>query len=253
MVVVQILIASAIFLCLIGASMAALFLQSRVPRTWVSSETRDLVAHATSLFVVMTSLAMGLMLNSARGTLEGTDQYVHTMATELILLDRTMRTYGPEMDDTRRRLLTYTRQARSGTWPARGTAIVGDVEAETLLDEAERSLDRIVPVTAGQQILWRDARQRMQRVVELRWILVERSEGDIPPAIVGMLVAWLMLIFGSLGYRAPRNGLALFTIGISAALAAGGLYLTLDMDMPFQGTTRVSPQPIDNALYFMAR
>jgi hypothetical protein len=43
-----------------------------------------------------------------------------------------------------------------------------------------------------------------------------------------MLVAWLMLIFGSFGYRAPRNHIVVTTLVVSAALVAVALYLILD-------------------------
>ena len=44
----------------------------------------------------MTSLVLGLLLNSAKNTLKSTDRNVHAFATELILMDRTLRQYGPE-------------------------------------------------------------------------------------------------------------------------------------------------------------
>jgi hypothetical protein len=49
-----------------------------------------------NLFVVMTSLVLGLMLNSAKNTFETNNRDIRTLATELILLDRTLRALSPE-------------------------------------------------------------------------------------------------------------------------------------------------------------
>jgi hypothetical protein len=44
-----------------------------------------------TLFVVMTSLVLGLMINSAKNRFEAIDRDLHAFATNLILLDRMMR------------------------------------------------------------------------------------------------------------------------------------------------------------------
>jgi hypothetical protein len=55
----------------------------------------------------MTSLILGLMMNTAKNTLETNDQNIHALATQLILLDRTLRALGPESDQARRYLVEY--------------------------------------------------------------------------------------------------------------------------------------------------
>ena len=44
--------------------------------------------------VVMTSIVLGLMLNSAKDTLEADNRNIHAPATDLILLDRTLKALG---------------------------------------------------------------------------------------------------------------------------------------------------------------
>ena len=53
--------------------------------------------------------------------------------------------------------------------------------------------------------LVQDAHTIYQTVYELRWELIEQAEGTLPLPLLVMLVAWLMLVFASLGYRAPNN------------------------------------------------
>ncbi|WP_457151983.1 bestrophin-like domain, partial [Mesorhizobium sp. P5_C1] len=92
-----------------------------------------------------------------------------------------------------------------------------------------------------------------QKVVELRWILIEQSEGTIPAPLIAMLVAWLVLIFASFGFRAPRNAITVSTFVVSAVLIAGAIYLILDMDIPFSGPIQISPAPLQRALAELQR
>jgi len=48
-----------------------------------------------NLFVVMTSLVLGLMMNSTKDTFETNNRDIRTLATDLILLDRIMRARKP--------------------------------------------------------------------------------------------------------------------------------------------------------------
>jgi ABC-type sulfate transport system permease component len=98
----DILVAFVIFCLLAGAALAALLSHHRLPPQFRSDETANVVAKVAGLFVVTTSLLLGLMLNSARTTFETTDRNIHALATSLIILDRTLRRYGPEMAETRR-------------------------------------------------------------------------------------------------------------------------------------------------------
>ena len=63
-----------------------------------------------------------------------------------------------------------------------------------------------------------------------------------------LLGAWLMLIFASFGYCAPRNAVVVASLVVSSFLIAGAIYLTLDMDIPFDGTIQVSPEPLMRAV-----
>ena len=95
--------------------------------------------------------------------------------------------------------------------------------------------------------------QRHPDVLEMRWVLIEQSEGAIPWPLIAMLVAWLALIFASFGFRAPKNVITLATYVVSAALIAGAIYLILDMDVPFSGPIQISPAPLERALAELQR
>src|SRR5262249_23454879 len=155
-----------------------------------------------SLFVVLAALVLGLATNSARNTLESVDHNIHSFATQLILLDRTLQLHGPEANEARQRLLRYTQHAATTLGDASPNA--SDQTAEGLLNDVGASLNAIRPDRADRLVLWNDAVVQFRKTVELRWVLVEQSEGTIPTALIVLLMLWLALIFASFGYRAPR-------------------------------------------------
>ena len=242
------LIALAIFICLLAASLGAVFVYEKLPRQYRHDDTNSVVRLIAGLFVMMASLVLGLMVNSARGTFETIDHDVHTIATEIILLDRAMREYGPETDEARLRLAAYVQRALTGTAPTNDPLVVGDRSSEQLLDAVGAGLKAIKPGDPDHAAMMQGARQQFQKIVALRWTLVEQSEGTIPLPLLFMLVAWLVLIFASFGYRAPKNLVVGASFVLAAGLIAGSIYLILDMDVPFSGPIQVSGEPLARAL-----
>ena len=92
------------FLSMMGAALFGLFSKTRLPSEHLQDDTSSVVRLVANLFVVMTSLVLGLMLNSAKNTFETNNRDIRTLATELILFDRTMRAL-PEAEDARRHMV----------------------------------------------------------------------------------------------------------------------------------------------------
>ena len=201
-----------------------------------------------NIFVVMTSLVLGLMINSAKSRFDNINRDVHTFATDLILLDRLLSQYGSDASDTRRRLVIYVERASDGTWTTGDPLLVSDRTSEQLLTDVGDSMRALKPTDDARLSIWNDARQQYRRVIELRWALVEQAEGSIPAPLLVMVVAWLVLIFGSFGYRAPRNAVVLTSFVLASALISGALYLIVDMDAPFGGPIQVSSAPLQRAM-----
>lgn len=243
----EIVVSGAVFLCLIAASLGALLLSDRLPAHYRNDDTHNVVRHAANIFVVTTSLVLGLLLNSSKNTFEAVDRNMHAFATDLVLLDRALRRLGPEAADVRQKLAAYLRQAIHRTWGADGSRVLDDRVAERLLDQVGDALIALQPSDPLRAESWRDAHVNFQNVVKRRWGLIEESEGTIPAALVFMVSAWLVLIFGSFGYRAPRNTVVAATLVVAAFLIAGSIYLILDMDRPFLGAIQVTAAPLQRA------
>lgn len=240
-------IAFVVFLSLVAASLGALWVSGKLPAHHRHDDIYNIVRLAANIFVVTTSLVLGLLLNSSKNTFESVDRNVHAFATDIVLLDRSLRHQGPEAAQTRQRLQAYVRRMLEGTWGAGGTRVLDDPEAERLLDEVGNALAAIRPSDPVRADLWRASETNLQSVVKRRWALIEESEGTIPSAFLFMLGGWLVLIFASFGYRAPHNAVVRGTLVVAAALMAASVYLLLDMDRPFDGPIQVSPEALERA------
>jgi len=237
------LAAALAFLSMMGAALLGLCSKTRLSFELLKDDTNSVVRQVASLFVVMTSLVLGLMLNSAKSTVENNDRNIKTLATDLVVLDRTLRALGPKADDARRHLVEYVQISLK-----EANIIVEDPEAEASLDMAGTSL-RAIRVSDQQEVaLWDDARELYRDVVQERWDVLAASGYTIPTPLVVMLILWLTFIFASFGYRAPHNSIAMASLFLGALLISATLYLIIDMDTPSTGIIQVSSLPFQRAL-----
>jgi len=194
----------------------------------------------------MTSLVLGLMLNSAKNTFETNNRNIHALATEIILLDRTMRALGSQAEDARRHLVEYVQTALKGA-----NVLEEDPQAEASLEAAGTTL-RAIRVSDEQKVaLWNDARELYRQVLRQRWVVIDASGGTIPRPLIIMVILWLAVIFAGFGYGAPRNSVVMAWCFLAALLISAALYLILDMDTPTSSMVRASNAPFQRALAHM--
>jgi hypothetical protein len=236
-----------LFLALTAASLGALFAHSRFPAHVRDADTLSTVRTCAALFALMTSLVLGLMISSARETFESVDHGAHEFATSLILLDRTLEHYGPDADNARSALYRYVQRDLKYVAPDAPYG-AADRKAEQLLDAVGDDVSALSPADARHIALWNNSEQEYQQLVGLRWTLVEQAGGTIPDSLLILLSVWLVAIFANFGFCAPRNGVVIATLVLSAFLVSSAVYLILDMDVPYSGPIKVSVVPLERAL-----
>jgi hypothetical protein len=241
-------IAVAVFACLLSASLLMMHWYPKLAARHRDDDTNTVVRLVANIFVVMTSLVFGLMINSAKNTFETIDASMHAYATGLIIFDRSLRTYGDDTRDAQTRLVTYLEHAIANPFHGDEALQHRTSPAAQYLDDIGKALTSIRPGDRFHEATLLDIRQQYRGLIEQRWKIVEQSEGVIPGPLIAMLVAWLTLIFASFGYRAPRNPMVIGMFTVSALLIASSVYLVLDMDIPFHGPIQVSDQPLRRAL-----
>lgn len=244
-----------IFVCLTLASLGALLAHRRLPEHHRDEGTNAILRLVAAIFVTLAALVVGLLINSAKNAFDTLDHNFHAFGTQIILLDRTLRIYGPETADARRALDGYVSRAIEKTWPSASDSQqqVEDEEAERQLENVGVAIRALTPADDDRAELKTEARQRLQKVIELRWDIIGHWDGTLPTPLLIVLVAWLSFVFAGFGYRAPHNATIVATLLVAAFLVAGALHLILDMDGPFDGAIRVSPEPLRLALEHIRR
>jgi hypothetical protein len=232
--------------CLLLASLGSLALSRRLPAHRADDETLHVVRSVANIFVVLTSLVLGLLINSAKSTLDSVDRNIHAFATDLILLDRWLQHYGPDGDEARQRLLAYAKYAGQSLRDYQGPA--SDREGERLLDTVDAGIKALQPQDAERRAVLQSVRQQFLKLSELRWLIVGNTRGTIPGALVALVVASLMLVFASYAWRAPANLVVVSSLVVATLLLTAAIVLILDMDRPFTGPVRVSADPVLRAV-----
>lgn len=145
-----------IFVALLTASFGAQALYEKLPGDWQHVETHDVIHAATRLFIIMTSLMLGFMLNSAKNTYEAHDHNIHAYATQIVLLDKTLRRYGPDANEMRHRLQVFARRVAQAQ-VTDDPAAANDMQAEQLLAAVGEGLNTVAPGDPQHLELWHDA------------------------------------------------------------------------------------------------
>ncbi|CAB3711007.1 bestrophin-like domain [Achromobacter kerstersii] len=238
----------AIFFSTLAAALSMMYLYPVLAPHHRNDETNNIIRLVANVFVVMTSLVFGLMINSAKNTFASIDSDVHAYATGLIIFERTLRTYGPPAEVAKAHLVTYVEQAVANPyWDDRGRLHLKS-EVSEHLDKVGIALNVIKPDDRLHEAMLGEIRQQYHALVAQRWKILEQSDGAIPGPLIGMLAAWMTLIFATFGYRAPKNRVVVGMLVVASFLIASSVYLVLDMDIPFHGPIQVSDAPIRRAL-----
>jgi len=243
-------VASVVFVIVLTAALVGIAMNGRLPEHHRSSASHDAIKLGTGMISVLASLVLGLLTASIKTTFDTTDQQIRTYAADLILLDRTLRDYGPEATSVRGMLRAYTAQSLRDHWPDAGQPLgrMEDVGAGELMNAMRLAVIDLPDDTSRHRAMRASAVQLVDTLLRTRWLLIERSETSIQPAFLIVLIAWIVLIFLSFGYNAPANATVISAFIICAGAIAGCLFIIIEMDAPFDGLIAISSHAMRDAL-----
>ena len=165
------------FVCvLIGAAIGSA-LRVVLPEAHLREDTKDMVKVGVGLLVTLSALVMGLLIASVKDSFDTQSAEVRQAATRLILLDRTLRQYGPEADPIRATLRSEVATRTEIAWMKTGAqppAPAGDVVSSVQMRLMA------LPATNDTQRHLRDNAVRLgEELMQMRWLLYEQSAGTI--------------------------------------------------------------------------
>jgi Protein of unknown function (DUF4239) len=240
-----------VFVCTLGGALLGMWLRATLPPEHLRDESRDTVRLGIGLVATLTALVLGLMTASAKSSFDTLNTSIRSMAADVLATDRLLARYGPETKDIRETLKRVVAHRMDEIWsnePSRDAPkLAVNKESET----GEWIVDQIralAPSTAAQRALQSRASDQAEVVLRSRWVVLGELGTAIPWPFLIVLVFWLTITFTSFGLQAPANATVLAVLILCALSVAGAVFLTLEMDGPYDGLIQVSPDPVRFAL-----
>jgi hypothetical protein len=248
-------ISSFAFFCVFGGALLGMFLRRILPETHLSGDSRDTVKVGTAFISTLTALVLGLLVGSAKGTLDTVNAGITQIGAKLILLDRVLARYGPETRPTRDLLRRSVVSKIEVIWPEHGTGQVGmkTLGSAGVAEAFDDKIRELSPRDDAQRALQSQALQISTEFAELRWLLFAQRQGSVPGPLLAVLLSWLTIIFTSLGLLAPRNATVVAVLFVCALSASGAIFLILELNSPLEGLIKASSAPLRDALALLGR
>jgi hypothetical protein len=235
--------------CVFGAGLAGVLLHPRLPKPHLTRETQDVVKLGIGMLSVLSSLVLGLLIATAKGSSDSTDRDVRSYAADIIVLAETLRDYGADATTPMDLLRRFTSQTLHDIWPEDGAAPdLADRSTGKTLEHVRESIRALHPVDTGQSWLQDQALSLVTSLLRQRWQLIEHQGPNVRPVVLAILVSWVAVIFASFGLNAPRNATVVVAFLLCSMAIGGSVFLIMEMDNPFQGVLRIPRAPMANAL-----
>jgi len=250
--VTPILIGIVTFLCTFGGTWAGMRLRGVLPGHHLSKESNDTIRIGIGLIATMTALILGLVTASAKGSFDDVNKAIKEAAGNVLVLDRMLVKYGPETAELRAKLKIALAERIEMTWPREGWRAPRDpFQAPPGAEMLEGLIRSLAPKTEEQRLLQAKSLDLCESLMNVRWHIYVGLGSSIPVPFFAMLLFWLTITFTSFGLFAPKNTTVVLVLFLCSLSVAGAVFLVLEMDGPFSGLIKVSPQPLQIALAHM--
>jgi hypothetical protein len=273
---IQLLVASLVFVSVLTGAAIGMWLRYRLPENHVDEDSLDVIKSMTGMISVLSALVLGLLAANVRSDFESLNGQVRDFGAHLVMLDNTLRDMGAPADTARHMLLDYTTKAIDAVWGAKAASQKPILERGA---DAARSV--VSRVFGGTDVIWRErddgapvlgsvrllvanmdsanpalrasALRTLEYLLQARWILHERTASPILPPFMLLLTFWITAVFMSFGLAAPRNATVRIGFVVCAATLASCFYMTVEMDLPFDGFLTIGNTPLRDAVSHMMR
>jgi len=241
--------------CTFGGALIGIWLQRRLPSHHLDDASQEVVKLGAGMIATITALVLGLLVSSAKGSFDTLNDGIKQSSAKIILLDRILAQYGPDAQgirDQMKRSLIASLQAARLRKPASAPGQEG-VQFTNRVEGVQGLLRALTPQTEAQRQLLAQAQQVAGDMSQMRWLLMEEAQNELPLPLLIILICWLTVLFMSFGLFAPRNATVLSVLFVCACSMAAALFLILEMNRPLDGVIRVSGAPLRNALEHLGR
>jgi hypothetical protein len=236
--------------CLCAGTLLGSLIRGRLPDHHLLDDSKDVVKMASGLIATLVALVIGLLVSSSKSSFDQASAGVTQMGAKMILLDRALARYGPEVTAIRERMREEIATSIERLWPTRRglNPNLAAVEHGAGMDDVLAMIERLAPPDESRRAIRSHALQTCSELVHSRWLMIEQAQSTLPTVFLWMLIFWLTVLFASLGLLAPRNLTTSSCLFVCAVSMAGAIYLILEMNRPLEGAVQISPAPLRKAL-----
>lgn len=241
--------------CIFGCALLGLRIRSYLPHHHLSDSAENIVKLGTGLIATLAALVLGLLISSAKGTLDAMNTGLTQEGAKVIMLDRVLANYGPETKEVRGILRSNVSNAIQLIWPEDKTnsARLRTVEASTEVERIQGKIRGLSPLSDSQRQLQSQALQIAADLAQTRWILIEQTHQALPTALLVVMLFWITILFAGFGLLSPSNATVITVLFICALAVSGAIFLILEMNSPLDGIMKVSSAPLHKALDILGR
>jgi len=234
------------FLCIFSGSLTGMVVRSVLPERYFTNEAKDVLRLGLGLITTLSALVLGLLISTAKSSYDAKRGQVTQLATDVILVDRSLELYGLETKSARRVLRDQV-AALSAQIDSFSASASARPSSEADLSDFYQMVRRLSPHDDSQKSLKAEILRISLEVGQIRASALARESSSIPVPFLVVLVFWLTALFAGFGLFAPRNVVAVAALLVCALTAATAILLILDMDQPLTGFMKLSIEPLRNA------
>ena len=227
-----------------------------LPAHHLSSESKDLVRLCMGLIGTMTALILGLIVASAKSAFDAQDAALHAVAADIVLLDRTLATFGPDAKPVRDELREVTRARIEAAWSSGTSPAATPPGGSASSTAGERILQGILALTPKddtQRWYQSQALSIASDALKTRSLSLTGSSSGVSTVFLIVITFWLSVLFWSFGLFAPRNATVIAVVTLACLSVSACVFLILEMQTPFSGILRISSAPLRLALEQLGR
>ena len=238
-----------VFAVVFGGALLGMWSGRILPEEHLTSDAKDVVKVAMAMIATLAALVLGLLTASAKTSFDEKATQVRNWGAEVVLLDRTLAEYGAEAAPVRGEVKQTLVERIEQIWPGEGKTVATEAIARGPgIEDIQKQILALKPGDDAQKWLQSTALQITGTMAQARWTGLQQLQSSIQWPFMVVLVFWLALIFASFGLFAPRTGIVTLALLLAALSVAGSVYLILEMDQPYSGLIKISPQPLLTAL-----
>jgi hypothetical protein len=237
-------VAAIIFASSFGAAVVGMTLHARLLGGHLDSDSKDVIKLVMGLIGTMAALILGLLIASANSSYNAQNSELQSLSVNVVLLDRTLASYGPETKGAREELRGVVRAAHDRIWAPEGPRPANTEAATRFLQQ----LQGLAPKTETARILQARAMQVAEGILQTRLLMSEQAADSIPKPFLTVLVFWICALFLGFGLFARFNATVALSLLVGALSVAGAIFLILELSTPYRGIMRISDAPVSRAL-----